>query len=45
MQLALLIPFLLGFITEAFGVNYGLIFGDYSYGENLGFKFKKPQKY
>jgi putative membrane protein len=36
--LALLIPFLLGFITEALGVNYGLIFGDYSYGENLGFK-------
>lgn len=36
--LALSIPFVLGFITEALGVNYGLIFGNYSYGENLGYK-------
>jgi len=36
--LALSIPFFLGFITEALGVNYGLIFGSYAYGENLGFK-------
>lgn len=36
--LALSIPFFLGFITEALGVNYGLIFGDYTYGENLGYK-------
>lgn len=35
---ALAIPFLLGFITEALGVNYGLLFGTYSYGANLGFK-------
>ena len=36
--IAFLIPFLLGFITEALGVNFGLIFGTYAYGENLGFK-------
>lgn len=36
--LALAIPFFLGFTTEALGVNYGLIFGSYVYGENLGFK-------
>lgn len=36
--IALSIPFLLGFITEALGVNYGLIFGTYEYGENLGWK-------
>ncbi|WP_422105089.1 carotenoid biosynthesis protein [Winogradskyella sp.] len=35
---ALAIPFFLGFITEALGVNYGLIFGSYVYGENLGYK-------
>lgn len=35
---ALSIPFILGFAAEALGVNYGLIFGDYIYGENLGFK-------
>lgn len=35
---ALSIPFLLGFITEALGVNYGLIYGSYAYGDNLGFK-------
>ena len=26
-------------ITESLGVNYGLIFGNYEYGNNLGFKF------
>lgn len=36
--IALSIPFFLGFITEALGVNYGLIFGSYVYGENLGYK-------
>ena len=36
--LAMSIPFFLGFITEGLGVNYGLIFGTYSYGENLGIK-------
>ncbi|MFK7833997.1 MAG: carotenoid biosynthesis protein [Winogradskyella sp.] len=36
--LALSIPFILGFVTEALGVNYGLIFGTYAYGENLGWK-------
>ena len=30
--------FLIGMITESLGVNYGLIFGDYEYGDNLGFK-------
>ena len=35
---AISIPFFLGFITEALGVNYGLIFGNYAYGENLGYK-------
>lgn len=28
--------FVLGFIIEAFGVNTGIIFGDYSYGKSLG---------
>jgi len=36
--LAFAIPFLLGFITEGLGVNFGLIFGDYAYGANLGYK-------
>ena len=36
--LALIIPFVLGFTAEVLGVNYGLIFGDYAYGENLGYK-------
>lgn len=37
--LPLSIPFVLGFIAEILGVNFGLIFGNYSYGQNLGFKF------
>jgi len=36
--LGLLIPFSIGMITEYLGVNYGLIFGDYQYGGNLGIK-------
>ena len=37
------IPFILGFITEALGVNFGLVYGSYSYGENLGLKiFEVP---
>lgn len=30
--------FLIGMIAEILGVNYGLIFGKYDYGENLGLK-------
>jgi putative membrane protein len=36
--LAFFIPFTLGFVSEALGVNYGLIFGSYTYGNNLGYK-------
>jgi putative membrane protein len=36
--IAFSIPFFIGFITEFLGVNYGLLFGTYSYGENLGVK-------
>lgn len=36
--IALSIPFFLGFTCEALGVNFGLLFGSYDYGENLGFK-------
>lgn len=36
--LFLLIPFSIGMITEFLGVNYGLIFGNYEYGNNLGAK-------
>ncbi|MBK9459893.1 MAG: hypothetical protein IPN94_10790 [Sphingobacteriales bacterium] len=32
--LAFFIPFTLGFVSEALGVNYGLIFGSYTYGHN-----------
>lgn len=34
----LMIPFFIGFLAEFLGVNFGLIFGDYSYGANLGYK-------
>ena len=37
---ALLIPFMIGMFVEFLGVNYGLIFGSYQYGANLGFKIK-----
>ena len=36
--LYLLIPFCIGMLTEYLGVQYGLIFGSYSYGANLGYK-------
>ena len=36
--LSILSIFLIGMITESLGVNYGLIFGEYEYGNNLGFK-------
>ncbi len=36
--LSILLIFLIGMITESLGVNYGLIFGDYEYGNNLGLK-------
>ncbi|MHB0756429.1 carotenoid biosynthesis protein [Polaribacter sp. M15] len=36
--IAFSIPFFIGFITEFLGVNYGWFFGNYEYGENLGFK-------
>jgi len=32
------IAYLTGMIAEGLGANYGLIFGDYTYGENLGLK-------
>jgi putative membrane protein len=35
---AALLAFLLGMLVEILGVNYGLIFGEYAYGENLGVK-------
>ncbi len=35
---AFAIPFVLGFVAEGLGANYGYIFGSYNYGENLGFK-------
>lgn len=36
--IAMLIPFSIGMITEYLGVNHGLIFGNYQYGDNLGSK-------
>jgi len=36
--IAFSIPFFIGFLTEYVGVNYGLLFGTYLYGENLGIK-------
>jgi len=41
--LVLLSIFLLGYFVEVIGVNTGLIFGNYSYGEGLGLKlFSTP---
>jgi len=34
--LLLMIPFAFGMVAEWLGVNFGLIFGDYAYGNNLG---------
>lgn len=36
--MAIAIPFAMGMLSEMLGVNYGLIFGEYSYGENMGWK-------
>ena len=36
--LSILSIFLIGMIAESLGVNYDLIFGEYEYGNNLGFK-------
>jgi bisanhydrobacterioruberin hydratase len=36
--LALVVPFAIGMIAEMLGVNFGLIFGHYQYGNNLGIK-------
>ena len=33
------IAFCIGFTSEVIGVQTGILFGDYSYGSNLGFKF------
>ena len=37
-KIGLMLIFLFGLIVELLGVNYGLFFGDYSYGVNLGSK-------
>ena len=37
-KIGLMLVFLFGLIVELLGVNYGLFFGDYSYGDNLGSK-------
>jgi putative membrane protein len=39
--LAILIAFLIGFLSEVAGVNGGFLFGDYSYGDILGFKLMR----
>ena len=36
--IAFSLPFFIGFFTEYLGVNYGLLFGTYAYGDNLGIK-------
>ena len=36
--IALITAFVVGMIAETIGVNFGILFGDYEYGENLGFK-------
>ena len=35
-KIGLILIFLFGLIVEILGVNYGLFFGEYSYGANLG---------
>ncbi|PDH46146.1 MAG: carotene biosynthesis protein [Bacteroidetes bacterium MED-G21] len=35
---AISIPLILGFTSEVLGVNFDLIYGSYTYGENLGLK-------
>ncbi len=39
--LVALVAFFVGMIAEGLGVHYGLIFGNYSYGDALGVKFKE----
>lgn len=34
----ILITYIIGFIVELIGVHTGILFGDYSYGKNLGIK-------
>ena len=42
-KIGLMLIFLFGLIVEILGVNYGLFFGEYSYGANLGPKiFEVP---
>ena len=38
--LFVLICFIVGFFVEWLGVNYGVLFGSYEYGQVLGLKFK-----
>ena len=38
-QISVIIIFLLSMISEIIGVNSGLLFGSYYYGENLGYSF------
>lgn len=38
--LVALIAFIVGMVAEGLGVNYGLIFGHYQYGEALGWKIE-----
>ena len=39
--LFLFIAFCIGFSAEVIGVKTGILFGDYSYGHNLGYKFSE----
>ena len=42
MAWAAILAFSLGMLVEILGVNYGSIFGSYSYGENLRKNFSVP---
>jgi len=35
---AISVPLILGFVSEVLGANFGLFYGSYTYGENLGLK-------
>ena len=39
LTLFLFLAFCIGFTSEVIGVKTGILFGDYSYGNNLGYKF------
>ncbi len=39
LTLFLFLAFCIGFTSEVIGVKTGILFGDYSYGSNLGYKF------